>query len=355
MSDTLGFGIAGCGMIAAYHAEAIEDIDGAEVVATWDVAEEPARELAETHDVDWYTDYDAFIGRDDLHVVNICSPSGTHAKAGVPAAEAGKHVIVEKPLEITLEKCDRLISAAEQAGTKLAVIFQSRFKDDARLAKDAVEADKLGDLVYAEATVKWFRDQEYYDTSEWKGTWELDGGGALMNQAIHAIDQLQWLAGSPEQVSAYCAALAHERIEVEDTATASLRFENGALGSVTAMTSAYPGYAKRIELYGTEGSIVLEDDELVRWNFRDESEEDMQIKERIRRAAEEEDEAMGAASASAGMTSEFHRREIEDVIEAIREDGVPAISGQEGRKSVELIRGIYRSAEAGGPVTFPLD
>ena len=354
MSETLGFGIAGCGMIAAYHAEAVQDIDGAEVVATWDIAEDPARELAEKHDVDWYTDYDAFIGRDDLDVVNICGPSGTHGSAGVPAARAGKHVIVEKPLEITLEKCDQLITAARDAGTKLAVIFQSRFNDDARLVKNAVDSGKLGELVYAEAAVKWYRDQEYYDTSSWKGTWELDGGGALMNQAIHAVDQLQWLAGDPEEVSAYCAPLAHERIEVEDTATASVRFQNGALGSIIAMTSAYPGYAKRIELYGTQGAIALEDDELVTWNIKDETQEDAEIKERIRKAAQEEEEAVGASSASAGLSSELHRREIEDVIRAIREDGVPAVSGEEGRKSVELIRGIYESSDRGQAVTFPL-
>ncbi len=345
------FGIIGCGIIASWHARAIQSIPEAELVAVADVVEEKAKKLGEDFGVDWYKDFRDLLAREDVDIVNICVPSGLRRDIAVPSAEAGKHVLCEKPLEVTLEKADEIIRAARENGVKLGVIFQSRFSDGARLLRKALDKGKFGRLVYGEATVKWWRTQEYYDSAGWRGTWALDGGGALMNQGIHAVDFLQWLMGDVESLFAYTGLLAHERIEVEDTQIASIRFRNGALGSIICMTSAYPGYHKRIEIYGNRGSAILEDDQIIAWNFMEEDEED----ERIKKGAHQEEKAgAGAASPTAGLGFEGHRRQILDFITAIKEGKEPLVNGEEGRKSLEIVLGIYQSARTGKPVTLPL-
>ena len=351
-NDRVGFGIVGCGVVSGWHADAIKAIEGTELVAVSDVVEERAREMGKKYGVDWYTDYRELIKREDIDVVNVCVPSGLRAEVSIPAAEAGKHIISEKPLEVTLEKADQILEAVHKNKVKLAVIFQSRFSEEARLLRKILQEKRLGRLVYGEAAGKWYRSQEYYDSGGWRGTWKLDGGGALMNQSIHAVDFLQWMMGEVESLYAYSALLAHERIEVEDTLTASLKFKNGALGSIIAMTSAYPGYARKIEIYGTEGTVVLEDGRIAVWNFKEEREEDKKIRESI--AKENSPGAKGAASATAGITYEEHRRQIVDMIKAIKEDRQPLINGEEGRKSLELVLAVYESAKSGKPVNLPL-
>ena len=347
----LRFAIIGCGVIGPWHADSIRAIPEAELVACADVVEEKAKAMGEKYGIDWHTDIKELLKRKDVDIVNICVPSGLRRDVAVPAAEAGKHIISEKPLEVTLEKCDEIIKAARENGVKLGVIFQSRFSDGAKILKRALDKGKFGKLVYGEASVKWYRTQEYYDSAGWRGTWALDGGGALMNQSIHAVDFLQWLMGDVESLFAYTGLLAHERMETEDTAIATLKFSNGALGSIVGMTSAYPGYAKKIEIYGTKGSAILEDDEIVAWNFIEEDEEDKKIREGAKR---EKEEATGASSATSGLTSEGHRRQILDFIEAIKEDREPLVNGEEGRKSVEIILGIYRSSKEKREISFPL-
>ncbi|HIE43867.1 MAG TPA: Gfo/Idh/MocA family oxidoreductase [Candidatus Omnitrophica bacterium] len=354
MKERLGFAVIGCGVISSWHADAIRAIDEAELRAVCDVAEEKARQMGEKYGVDWYTDYNELFRRPDIHVVNICVPSGLRSEVVVPAAQAGKHIIAEKPLEVTLEKADKITRTARENRVKLAVIFQSRFSDDATLLRKALQEGRFGRLVYGEASLKWYRTQAYYDSGDWRGTWKLDGGGALMNQAIHAVDFLQWMMGEVDSLFAYTGLLAHERIEVEDTAVASLKFKNGALGSIIAMTSAYPGYAKRIEIYGTDGASVLEDDHITVWNFKEEREEDKRIKEEILKREVAKSEAMGASSPTAGLSYEPHRRQIVDMIRAIREDTEPLVNGEEGRKSMEIILGIYESSKTGKPVKLPL-
>ncbi|NOZ63758.1 MAG: Gfo/Idh/MocA family oxidoreductase [Caldiserica bacterium] len=345
------FGIIGCGVIGPWHADAIRAIPEAELVACADVVEEKARTMGEKYGIDWHTDINELLQREDIDIVNICVPSGLRKDIAVPAARAGKHIIAEKPLEITLEKCDEIIKAARDNGVKLGVIFQARFSDGVQTLINALNKGKFGKLVYGEASVKWYRTQEYYDSAGWRGTWALDGGGALMNQSIHVVDLLQWIMGDVESLFAYTGLLAHERIETEDTAIASIKFKSGALGSIVGMTSAYPGYAKKIEIYGTKGSAILENDAIVAWNFAEEDEEDKLIKEG---QTKKKTEAVGASSATAGLAIEGHRRQIFDFIEAIKKDAEPLVNGEEGRKSVEIILGIYQSAKERKEVRFPI-
>ena len=262
-----GFGIIGCGMIANFHAKAIRDIDGAELVACFNRTSSKAEKLAAEFGGEVYTDLEAMLAREDVEVVTICSPSGAHMEPCIAAAERGKHVIVEKPLDVTLERCDAMIKACDAAGVKLATIFPSRFHRSSKLMKQAIEAERFGKLATCDAYVKWYRTQEYYDSGAWRGTWELDGGGALMNQAIHSVDLLLWLMGPVVEVSAYTATLAHERIEVEDVATATVRFANGALGSIEATTAGFPGSLKKIELSGSEGTAILEEEDIIKWSL----------------------------------------------------------------------------------------
>lgn len=344
------FGIIGAGVIGPFHAEAIRTIDEAELVAVASRSKEKAKAMGEKYGVDWYTDYRKLLERKDIDIVNICVPSGMHCKIGIDAAEAGKHIIAEKPIEVTLEKADRLIQTCREKEVKLAVIFQSRFEDDAQRLRKAVESGKLGRLVLGDAYVKWYRSQEYYDSGAWRGTWELDGGGALMNQSIHAVDFLQWIMGGVDTIFAHTATLAHQRIEVEDVAVATLTFKNGALGVIEGTTAAYPGYSKRIEVYGDKGSVIMEDSRIVSWEFKEKSEEDKKIKEEARKA---QAAGKGASSPIAGLSYEPHRRQILDMIQAIKEDREPLVNGIEGRKSLEIILAIYHSARTGNPVKFP--
>jgi len=264
---SLGFAIVGTGMISRFHARAIEDVRGAKLVACCDMATERANQFAEEVGCTPYDDMAKMLADPAVDVVTIATPSGAHMEPAVQAAQAGKHVIVEKPLEITLKRCDKIINECEKAGVKLGTIFPSRFHDSSIQMRKAIDQGRFGRLTLGDAYVKWFRTQEYYDSGAWRGTWKLDGGGALMNQAVHTVDLLSWLMGPVEEIQAQTATLAHKRIEVEDVATATLKFKSGALGVIEATTAAYPGYLKRIELHGSEGTAVLEEEDLKTWDF----------------------------------------------------------------------------------------
>jgi predicted dehydrogenase len=345
-----GFGIIGCGMISRFHARAIAEIRGARVVACYDAVASAAQKLADETGCRAYERLEEMLADPRVQVVTICTPSGAHLEPAVAAARAGKHVIVEKPLEITLKRCDAIIRACEEAGVKLATIFPSRFHDSSQELKAAVEAGRFGRLTLADAYVKWYRSQAYYDSGAWRGTWELDGGGALMNQAIHSVDLLTWLAGPVVEVSARTALLAHERIAVEDTAVATVRFANGALGTIEASTAAYPGHLKRIELHGSQGSAVMEEEDIVFWQFARPQRRDQKVQEAMSRRRS----GGGGAGDPAAIGHHGHRMLFEDVLRAIRSGATPAIDGHEGRRSVEIILAIYKSAETGRPVTLPL-
>ena len=335
---SVGFGLVGTGSIADFHAWAISQVEGATLHAVCSRDEAKARLFAGKHGTSAESNLSALLARPEVEVVCVTTPSGAHEEIALAAFRAGKHVLCEKPLEISTERVDRMLAAAASHGRWLGAVLPARLGDGAQAMKRAVEQGRFGRLTLCSAYVKWWRSEEYYRSGRWRGTWALDGGGALMNQGIHAVDLLQWFAGMPVQVSAFAATLGHQ-IEVEDTLTAALRFAHGALGTIECATSCAPGTPRRIELCGTEGSAVLEDDRIMRWAFNTARPED----EAIRQAQNQQPVNSGAADPRA-IGVEGHRRVIADMSEAIRENRSPQIDGGEGRKAVALIESIYASA-----------
>jgi predicted dehydrogenase len=345
----VGFGIIGCGNIGPVHAAAIAQVRGAKLVAVSDVRLANAKGLADQYGAASYEDYREMLKRDDLHAVCICIPSGMRAEVAETCAAAGKHILSEKPLEVTSKRIDRIIKATEKAGVSLGCIFQSRFSDDAILVKKAIEQGRFGKLILGDAAIKWWRSQAYYDSGAWRGTWKLDGGGALMNQGIHYIDLLQWFMGPVSSVYARTALVGHTGLEVEDLAMAMLEFRNGAMGCIEGSTATYPGYAARIEIYGTEGSAILEDGKLVAWNFKNRKPQDKAIEAAL---GGESALGSGAADPLASLKTEGHRRQIEDFAKSIKKGVPPTINGREGRNAVALIEKIYESARTGKKVSL---
>ena len=346
----LGFGIVGCGMISQFHAKALADVAGAKLVACVDRRLDAAKAFGEQHGINAYDDLDTMLADPKVDVVTICTPSGAHMEPAVAAANAGKHVIVEKPLEITLKRCDKIIEACKKNKVVLSTLFPSRFHKSSQLLKEAVDKGKFGRLTLGDSYVKWFRTQEYYDSGAWRGTWALDGGGALMNQAIHSVDLLVWLMGPVAEISAQTATLAHERIEVEDVATAALKFERGALGVIEATTAAFPGALKKIELHGSHGSATIEEEDIKTWEFAKMTAKDKKI------AAEygSVTETGGGAADPSAIGYEAHATQFRDIVKAIKKGTPPAVDGPEGRRSVEVILAIYKAAETGKSISLPL-
>ena len=340
------FGIVGLGLIADFHGKAIEAIPGAEVHACMDFSKERVSTFSSKYGCKAYGDLAEMLKDQDLDIVTVCTPSGAHMEASLEIIESGKHLIVEKPLEITLERCDKILDAARRKGVKISTIFPSRFHEASKLVKDAIDKNRFGRLVLGDAYIKWFRTQEYYDNGGWHGTKSLDGGGALMNQSIHAIDLLQWFMGPVESVKAYTQTLGHERIEVEDVATAVLRFRNGALGVIEGSTAVYPGYLKKIEISGIDGSMVLEESSLIKWNFKEELEGDASIRSNF--AAKTD--SGGGASDPGAISFKPHQWQFEDFISSLDSGRKSVVEGDEGRKAVEIILAVYESAEKGREV-----
>lgn len=340
---SIGIGIVGCGMIANFHAKAIADAKGAHLVGCANRQASKAEAFAKDYGVQGFESLDAMLADPNVQAVSICTPSGAHLDPAIAAAEAGKHVIVEKPLEITTERCDQIIEACEKAGVRLVVTFQSRFHESSRLMKSAIDQGRFGTVTMGDAYVKWYRSQEYYDSGAWRGTWALDGGGALMNQAIHSVDLLLWFMGPVVEISAMTATMTHERIEVEDVAVANLKFASGALGVIEATTTAYPGALKRIEISGSKGSAVLEEEDITQWDFEEETPEDATIRQRM---AGKTETGGGAADPSA-IGHHGHTMLFEEAVAAITEGRPSLLDGHEGRRSVEVIRAIYESAKTG--------
>ena len=345
-----GFGIIGCGMIAGFHARALAEIRGAKLIGCYDAIPAAAERVAAEQNCQPYTKLKDLLAEEKIDVVTICTPSGAHMEPAVAAAAAGKHVIVEKPLEITLRRCDRIIAACRKAKVVLSTIFPSRFHKSSVELKKAIDQKRFGKLTMGDAYVKWFRTQEYYDSGAWRGTWQLDGGGALMNQAIHSVDLLTWLMGPVVEIRAQTATLAHRRIDVEDTAVATLRFKSGALGIIEATTAAWPGYLKRIEIHGSEGSAVLEEEDLKVWDFAKRRASDAAILKQMAASRS----TGGGASDPTAIGHHAHAEQFRNVLRAIRTGKKPAIDGVEGRRSVEIILGIYKAAETGKSITLPL-
>ena len=340
----LGIGLVGAGTIGKLHARALAGLDGARLVAVAEPREEAGRALAGEHGAAWHARLEDLLARPDVDAVVLCTPSGLHPEQAVAAAAAGKHVVTEKPMATTLAGADRMIRACDEAGVRLAVIFQYRFNRDALRLKRAVEAGLLGRPIVGNAFVHWHRTQAYYESGGWRGTWALDGGGALMNQSIHAIDLLRWVMGPVTEVAAVAGALTHA-IETEDTATAALRFASGAQGVIQGTTSIHEDRPVRLEIHGTEGSAILEAMASARLTlWRPNRDAEVLSAAELTALPEAADEPFGTA----------HRRQLAAIVAALREGREPPVPGAEARHPLELILGIYRAARQGTPATFPL-
>jgi len=347
----VGFGIVGCGMISRFHAEAIAHIEGTKLVGCFDSRFAGAQKFAEERGCTAYETLDEMLANPQIDIVTICTPSGAHLEPAVAAADAGKHLLVEKPLEITLERCDKIIDACKKNGVKLGAILPSRFGGANLALKEAIDSGRFGKITLGDTYVKWWRSQEYYDGGGWRGTWAMDGGGAYMNQAIHNVDLIYWFMGEIESVSAVVGTLAHERIEVEDTGVAAVRFANGAIGTITATTAAWPGLLKKTEIHGDAGSVIVEQDDVLMWDFQEKLDKDSEIAEKFAKKSGN----TGGASDPSAISFQGHQDQFEDFINAIQNGTEPLVDGEQGRKSVEIILAIYQSSWTGKQVQLPLE
>ncbi len=342
---TRGFGIVGAGVIAAMHADAIATVPGARLVAVTDVAAGAAAAFAAARGCAAEPDLDALLARDDVDVICVCVPSGLHAEVGVRAAKAGKHLVVEKPIDVTLEAADRLIEAARTADVALTVISQHRFDPGLTELKRLLGEGALGRLVLGEASTKWYRTQAYYDSAGWRGTWAMDGG-SLMNQGVHYVDLLRWCMGPVTDVTAVCTTQAHQ-IEAEDTALAIVRFGSGAVGTILSSTAARPGFPQRLEITGTEGTVIIEDGQMVRRAFGAGARADGDDGD-----ADGDGRRLGTASDPAALDVSGHAAQIADLLAAIDEGREPAVGGAAGRDTLEIVCAVYESARTGRTVTL---
>jgi UDP-N-acetyl-2-amino-2-deoxyglucuronate dehydrogenase len=332
---TIHIGLIGGGNISETHARAARAIPGVEIAAIHGINAEKIARLCREYGGVPYQDLDAFLKHRPMDLVIIGSPSGLHAEQGVAAARRGLHVLTEKPIEISTARADALIEAAKQAGVRLGVIFQDRMKPHIRQLKSWIEQGLLGRVLFADARVKWYRPPEYYANSRWRGTIALDGGGALINQGVHTIDLLVWLLGDVVRLQARTATLLH-KIEAEDTAVATLEFASGALGIFHATTAAYPGYPRRVEISGTEGTVILEHDRIIAADLRS-----------APSAANESYAPDENKSASSAAVSDFrgHQAILEDFLADIQHERACACDGIEGRRSIALVESIYQAAK----------
>ncbi len=333
---TYGFAVVGCGVISDTHLQAVQSLPNARLVAVCDALPERAAAKAAEYGVEACSDYDALLRRDDLDVVDIVVPSGLHAELGIKAALAGKHVLTTKPIDVTLEKIDALIAACRQNGVKLAAVHQLRSYPVFLRAYQAIREGRLGRLYWGSATVPWFRTHAYYGRG-WQGTRALDGGGALMNQSIHYLDLLIWMMGKVAEVCGFADNLAHN-IEVEDIASAALRFVSGAHGVIQGTTLTYEGLPARLEIHGSRGNLVFLGEDLALWQVEDEETfSDPQ-------AGQHKGGASEPAAGMMGLAVQAHADQMADLLAAIEENREPRLNGEEARRAVQLILAVYESS-----------
>ncbi len=341
----LRFGIIGPGSIAHLHSSAIKQANGAELVAIYGRDENRTKGFATLNDIKAYTDLETFLACKEIDAITIATASGTHLDLGVQAARQGKHILCEKPLEVTSRRADDLIEVCAENSVQLGVFFQARFDECTQLVKEAITRGRLGKILLASCQMRWYRNQEYYDSADWRGTWALDGGGCLMNQGIHTIDLLLHLVGDPILVSALQGSVTHQRIEVEDNLCALVRFQNGVIGTIEASTSCSPGFPRRIEISGEKGSIAIEGNRIVRWVFDDEQPEDKSI-------MTIGGTSIGGASDPTAIDVVGHRRVVEDFIRSIHENRKPLVDGTEGKRAVDFVCAVYDSIRSGEAVNL---
>ena len=338
---TVKFAVIGCGRIAPNHFDAIKNSPHTKLVAVCDIIEEKAKKAAYENGLEkWYTDAVHMLESEEIDVCCVLTPSGLHCETACLAAKHGVNVLCEKPLEISVEKMQKMIDTCRENHVKLGSIFQRRTYDGAIKVKEIIEKGSIGKVTLADASLKYYRDQDYYDSGEWRGTWELDGGGALMNQGVHGVDMISWIMGGVHSVYANCETLVWD-IETEDTAVVNVKFKNGALGVIQATTTAYPGLDTIFSFHGTEGSISFGDDRLYMWDVKDKALKKPEIYS-----------SMGGKNCQYSSTNMGHITQIEDMALAIIEDREPMITGEDAKKSVEIILAIYESARTGKEIVI---
>jgi len=341
---TWNMGIVGAGLIADFHARAIADLPNARLIGCCDKLPDRAEKLAGKYGAKAFEDYEQMVRSDEIDIVTIATPSGFHLEPTTAAAQANKHVICEKPLEVTLERIDAMIEAHDKAGTRLGGIFPYRFNDSQAVLREAINSGRFGTISYAGIYVPWWRTDEYYKDS-WHGTWKLDGGGALMNQSIHMVDMLCDVMPPIESLCAYTATIAHPQIETEDTAVASLRFTNGALGVIYGTTASWPGQFRRFEITGSRGTVIQLEDSFTVWQFADEGPQDEEIRKKFGGIT-----GGGGVADPAAITHDNHTRNFKAFLDALETGQDFWIDGAEARKAVEVILAVYKSAKEHKPV-----
>jgi UDP-N-acetyl-2-amino-2-deoxyglucuronate dehydrogenase len=348
---TLRFGLIGSGLAGPLFGGAFEERPGgSELVAVATRHEHTARAAADRWGAsEWYGDWRALLESSNVDAVCIATPTGSHAEIAIAAAGAGKHVLTEKPMATSLADADATIAACEAAGVQLGVIFMYRFMDTARKMKEAVDSGRLGRILLGECEDKCFRDQAYYDSGEWRGNWRGEGGGSLMTQTSHTLDLLIWMLGDVQALGGVWTTTPVHDIEVDDLALAWLRFQSGALGSVTSSTAIRPPLERRLTIHGERGTISLVGDRIARWEV--EGDDDPEVAALL----EQEDDDRGDTTAGAGYSdSELHRRQIEDFASAVEQGRPPTVDGHEGRRTLEVMRALYRSSDERRPMELPL-
>jgi len=339
------FGIIGAGLIADFHAKAIQNITNAKLTGICGTNQEKVKKLAGKYNCRIFNSYSEMLRSGEIDIVTIATPSGAHMEPAIEAARFGKHVICEKPLEISLDRIDRMIEAHDASGTKLGGIFNYRYNDTLKHLKSAVDNGRFGTITFAAIYVPWWRNEDYYKGS-WHGTMKLDGGGALINQSIHMIDILQHLVGPVDSLQAYTATLGHS-IEAEDTAAAVLKFKNNALGVIYGSTASFPGQFRRIEITGTKGTVIQAENSFKVWQFADQTETDNEIFDKFSQI-----EGGGGVSDPGAIPFEPHARNIAAFIDSIESGNEFEINGHEARKAVEIVLAVYKSASEKRPYIF---
>jgi UDP-N-acetyl-2-amino-2-deoxyglucuronate dehydrogenase len=335
-----GFGIIGAGAIAEVHARAVDTIMNAELIGVFDHNPEKTTSFSMKYNCKAFKSAEALCNDNNINVVCICTPSGLHLEPALAAINSGKNCVIEKPLEITLERCDRIINAGLQHNVVVSGIFPMRFSRVYSELKQAVEEGRFGKLVMGDTYIKWFRSPEYYTDVKWRSNLLSSGGGAVMNQGIHSVDLLRWYMGKVEAVCAFTGLVGHQNIEVEDVAAATLKFANGAVGVVEASTAVNPGFFRKIEILGTDGSVIIEEEKILTWKFDEERDSDQKLREKFSGY----NNSGGGVSDPKAIGDIGHLRQLLDIIKSIENGNPPAIDALEARNAVEIVLAIYTSA-----------
>lgn len=335
----LGIAIVGCGSVSKVHLEALRQIPEARVCGVWSRSPETTKRYATEYGVRAYESLQAVCDDPEVKIVTLCTPPGFHVDQGLQVAAAGKHLIIEKPLDVNYDKGKKLVETCREKGLKLAVIYQNRYTKAAQQVKTAIDQGLLGKLILGDAYVKWYRSPEYYASADWRGSWEIEGGGSLITQAIHSIDLLQWFMGKVKSISGSIRISTHQ-IQTEDLGAAVLEFENGALGVIEGSTAIVPGFKERLEIHGQKGTIILEGGNIKEWKVDGCNEADYVQTDKI---------SYGKTDSPA-ISYVNHQAQLQQIISSISNGKEPEVNGEEGLKSLAIVLGIYQSSQKGQKV-----